>query len=671
MSLKGNILYLAFGLLFFSLLKDAWYFAIILILYLSWLTRIHRYYPLLIIGLAGVYYLSYWVASMPLVPPQEGRIIRHHPVASRSLLQSGLKRYWVITEKTYPVGAYLSFEATPARFYRPDLLGAFDRPSYDQAQGVSGRYFIDAVVKEKQSSTYHQIPAFVGTYISENFTVMEPYLRAFILADRSAFDEALTDSVNALGISHIFAISGLHITLVALSLDRLLKPVISQRGRFFGISGFLAGYGLMVGFPPSFIRASFIFIFGQFQSVKKEPYTALDGLSIIFIVMLVLRPYALSDLGFVLSYLVTLGLLGMRSYFTGPFRFFKVSLIAFSLTFPILMGMHGSVNLSSIFFNAVYVLALTLMILPITYLAFLAPFLEPIFSGAITFFEAATLFFHTHFYWPVTVPFLFGFNLVIYYAILGFLLIKPHHVVPYLYYFGFLVSLFFIRPLQPFQQVTILDVDGDAMIFEDRFSRCVGLIDGGGPATASLYLKHLKLMGYRHFDIVIVTHDHLDHTAGIQALLDDAYFQVEHLITEKNAALEIRQRNCGQLTLVHYPWQPFPSKNDRSLVTGILMDDFSVLIPGDIERRAEIAFTDHLPYAYTYLQLPHHGSNTSASEDFLDHVNPRFAWANLPHHSRHNYPHDDVIKRLEERHIRYTTTAKKGTFIIRHQDDWP
>ena len=664
--LKGHLIFIALGLLLFSYIKDAWYMAIVTVGYLVVIKRMYPQLIILILSLSALYYLHFSMTLIPTPPPVSGRVIQHHPTAQRVLIRSFGRRIWGLTNEYYPIGTLLTFEAEPVDAYIPDLLGAFDRPSYDHARGVSGRYFIDEISVVSSRWTLHHIPYYVQTYIDQQFTFMRPYLRAFFLADRSAFDEDLNHSVNRLGISHIFAISGLHITFLAMVLDTTLKKHLSFKPRLYTILGLLGVYGILVGFTPSFIRASFLFGFIQSQRSKVHPYTAVDGLSIIFIAMMLLRPYSLSDYGFVLSYLVTFGLLFMSPYLTGRYALFKVSLIAFMMTLPVLMWMHGSVNLSSLFFNTIYVIALTFLILPATYMLFFLPFLEPVLEGVITIFESSTQFFYHRFYWPLTIPFLYGFNAVIYYGIIGYTAVtfkKPHGYMA-IVLFG--MSLFLIRPLNPTQQITILDVDGDAMIFEDRFNRCVGLIDGGDRWTADNYLKHLKLKGYKTFDFVIVTHDHMDHTTGIKALLEDPYFNVKSLRTELTAKKTLTTVRCGTLDLVFYPFTPFSDKNNRSLVTGIWLDTFSVLIPGDIEGLAESAFIKNPPLQYTYLQLPHHGSDTSSSSAFLDHVNPDLVWANLPHRNQFNFPSASVIDRLNERHIPLITTAERGTFTIRN-----
>jgi competence protein ComEC len=345
---------------------------------------------------------------------------------------------------------------------------------------------------------------------------------------------------------------------------------------------------------------------------------------------------------------------------------FKVSLIAFAMTLPIITGLHGSVNLSSLFFNSLYVIALTFLILPASYIVFAFPFLEPLLSGVIPLFEAITFFFYETLYLPVTIPFLYGFFNVIYYMILGGLMAKPHLLSPYLIMVLFLGMLLLIRPINPFQQITLLDVDGDALIFEDKFQRCVGLIDGGSEQTALDLIRHLKLSGYRHFDWVIVTHNHADHTGGIKALLNDPYFTVDQIRTEDQATDTLRVVPCGHLHLIFYPWVPFPQTNNRSLITGLFMDKFSLLSAGDIEAEAETFFLDQNPFEYTALVLPHHGSNTSSTEAFINQVNPHMAFVNLPHRNVHEFPHPMVITRLEELNIPYFTTDQKGTIKIRN-----
>lgn len=664
--LKGNLLYLALGLLIFSLIKDAFFMVFVAGIYGVFLWKAERSLVWGVIFISLIYAASWSLNLIEPSLPEEGIVLNVHPSGTRVLIRSNGTRYWAYVDEAYLVGDVLSFKATPTNFKTPDLLGAFDYPSYLKARGIRGSFFTDEVILTNHRFTLHQIPAGVETYIEQRFTFMRPYLKAFILADRSEFEGPFTDAVNALGVSHIFAISGLHITFVAMGLDAAFKKIIAPNPRRYGILIFLGFYGLLTGFTPSFIRASFLFGFIAFQSSKKEGYTPLDGLSLIFIIMMIFRPFSLSDPGFVLSYLVTFGLLGMVPYLKGSLGLFKVSLIAFAMTLPIITGLHGSVNLSSLFFNSLYVIALTFLILPGSYIVFVFPFLEPLLSGVVPLFEAMTFFFYETLYFPVTIPFLYGFFNVIYYMILGVLMARPHILKPYLYMGLFIGTLVLIRPLNPFQQITLLDVDGDALIFEDKFQRCVGLIDGGSEQTASDLIRHLKLSGYRHFDWVIVTHDHADHTGGIKALLNDPYFTFDQIRTEAQATETLKVEPCGQLQLIFYPWEPHSQPNNRSLITGLFMERFSLLSAGDIEAQAEASFLGHNPFEYTALVLPHHGSNTSSSEAFIDQVNPDMAFVNLPHRNVHEFPHSAVIIRLEERNIPYFTTDQKGTIKIRN-----
>lgn len=663
--LKGDVLYLALGLLLVAFVFKALYMVLVLGVYLFAVYRIEKKWVVLIIILGFIYSVRLGLESRPVTLPSSGVVMKHHPTASRELIHTPSGRFWLRTDTPLKIGDEIDFTATREVFKTPDLLGAFDYQGYLKARGIQGVLTADELTVVGNKITWHMIPARVSDYIDEHTTFMRPYLRAFVLADRSAFDEDLMTSVNALGVSHIFAISGLHITLMAFGLDAGLKKALAPKPRLLTILSFLTVYGGLTGFTPSFIRASFLYGFTKSQSGKEEGFTPMDGLSIIFIVMMVLRPYSLSDMGFVLSYLVTFGLVGLSHQMRGPYGLLKVSGLAFSLTLPVILLMHGSVNLSSIVLNTFYVLALTFLILPVSYFVFLFPISEPLFEGVIKLFEGGTLFIYDVFYWPLTIPYLVGMMAVIYYGLLLWLLTSAKKMKPTLFLVGFLLGLFLIRPLNPYQQLTMLDVDGNAFLFEDRFNRCVGLIDGGDVSTQEALLKHLKLRGYQRFDMVIVTHDHRDHTAGIEALLKDPYFKIDRLITEINAPDGLTLEVCGGLHLVFYPPLDAIRKNDRSLVTGLIFDAFSVLSTGDIERLGEGHLITFPQRDYLFLTLPHHGSNTSSSDGLLDFVKPQYALASLPHRNVHGFPHADVRERLAQRNILLKTTDDGGTWVIR------
>jgi competence protein ComEC len=90
------------------------------------------------------------------------------------------------------------------------------------------------------------------------------------------------------------------------------------------------------------------------------------------------------------------------------------------------------------------------------------------------------------------------------------------------------------------------------------------------------------------------------------------------------------------------------------------------LLTGDIEKEVEAEIVDEYGpgLASAVLKIPHHGSRTSSSALFLDAVRPRVAVISLAAFSAYGFPHREVIGRLQERGIRWLTTARRGGIMI-------
>lgn len=84
-----------------------------------------------------------------------------------------------------------------------------------------------------------------------------PYLSAFILGDKASIDEEEFDAITSNGISHLFALSGMHISLIYLILDKLLKKRKRKKTIIYFV---LILYLILTGISVSFLRA-LVFMF--------------------------------------------------------------------------------------------------------------------------------------------------------------------------------------------------------------------------------------------------------------------------------------------------------------------------------------------------------------------------------------------------------------------------
>ncbi len=132
---------------------------------------------------------------------------------------------------------------------------------------------------------------------------------ALLLGDRNHLDLTVRRDFSRTGVSHLLAISGLHMTLLfgmAEGLLRLLRCPKRWRALLLGLSAL--GYLVLLGFPPSATRAVIMLgavYLSTFLSVRPDPLTSLGAAGTL---ILAVTPYAVADAGFWMSFLATLGL---------------------------------------------------------------------------------------------------------------------------------------------------------------------------------------------------------------------------------------------------------------------------------------------------------------------------------------------------------------------------
>jgi beta-lactamase superfamily II metal-dependent hydrolase len=104
-------------------------------------------------------------------------------------------------------------------------------------------------------------------------------------------------------------------------------------------------------------------------------------------------------------------------------------------------------------------------------------------------------------------------------------------------------------------------------------------------------------------------------------------------------------------------------ENDRSIVATVTANGWSVLLPGDVEARAERAVAPSLlPVAV--LKAPHHGSDTSCDPGFLAVLRPRVALVSCGEGNRFGHPAPETLGRLERLGVRVFRTDREGAIRV-------
>ncbi len=223
---------------------------------------------------------------------------------------------------------------------------------------------------------------------------------------------------------------------------------------------------------------------------------------------------------------------------------------------------------------------------------------------------------------------------------------------------------------QPFARITFLDVgQGDATLIELPFRQGNILIDTGGHPTRDIaeavLVPYLHSKGITKLDLVILTHEDVDHSGAYEALAQKV--KIKQTIKEKQS----RQGSTSQVQIGPAVFQlllqdhQYQTANDNGLIIFLelyekrllFMGDVGIAVEHDLRKKYELLQVD-------YLHVGHHGSNTSTSKEFLLHTQPAMAVISSGRKNRYGHPHQDVIQRLTKQNIKIVDTQDAGSIVF-------
>jgi competence protein ComEC len=199
-----------------------------------------------------------------------------------------------------------------------------------------------------------------------------------------------------------------------------------------------------------------------------------------------------------------------------------------------------------------------------------------------------------------------------------------------------------------------------------------------GAIVVEPYLRH---RGRRRIDVLVASHDDLDHAGGAASLAQRLPV-LRHVAS--GAALDAlgpveRCRRGGQWNWdgVSFEWlHPGTPRgrgdNEDSCVLRVRAGPHVVLLTGDIERHAEAELLEQPGMARAdILTVPHHGSRTSSTAAFVAATRPRWALVSAGHRNRWGFPKPDVVARWEAADAAVLNTAATGAIEFELHPDQP
>ena len=211
-----------------------------------------------------------------------------------------------------------------------------------------------------------------------------PYINGLIFGKDDYIKNDVTNSFRTIGISHLFAISGTHVSIFVLILNNILKKLkIYEEKRCIIIILFLLFYMFLTSFPMSVLRSC---IFTILLTINKRFYLFIKPQNLLYLtlaIILFINPLYIFNLGLQLSFSISLSLILMGEYINSfkknIGKSFCISFISFVVSFPIVINNFYEVNFLSIFYNLFFVPFITILILPLTLISFIFPFLDNFF----------------------------------------------------------------------------------------------------------------------------------------------------------------------------------------------------------------------------------------------------------------------------------------------------
>ena len=401
-------------------------------------------------------------------------------------------------------------------------------------------------------------------------------------------------------------------------------------------------------------------------------------------------------------------------------RWVRLQLMISLFLLPLSLFMFQQVSLVSPVANLLLIPYVSFLVVPVVLLAIIFAFLLPVLSDMFFTLAAALL----DFIWPLlsfisSVPYAVWvrgdvgiFELLAATAAIYLLLfsrqvmcfarsllpvIRNENSSPHYYAIWVLRSmafLVFVVLLTPAKsdfdvgeyQLTVLDVgQGSAAVIQTQ--NHVLVFDAGARFSdrmnvgSAVVVPYLRSLGVSSLNRLIISHGDADHIGGAQAILDE-YPDVMLLGQDIDKLQAAEKQLCAAGTRWHWDGVDFEfllpdgedisllqsgERNNNSCVLQVVSTAGSVLLTGDIEKKAEQRLLDRYGerLASDILMVPHHGSKTSSSRAFIKAVNPELSLISVGYKNRYRLPNDKVLLRYTSLRRVLERTDESGAISVR------
>ena len=629
----------------------------------------------------------------------------------------------------YRIGNKILAVGTLEKFKKASNPGQFNEELYYQIENIDFKLIADRVtIRDRKYLRYSQFlydkkERLIKVYRSILENREAGTLIAMLLGEKYLLEEDVRQLYQENGISHILAISGLHITLIGMSIFWVLnKCRLPKIASTIITIAFIYSYGVLTNFSVSTNRAVVMTVILLLASLLGKTYDMLSATALSALLILLQNPLQLFSAGFLLSFLAVLGIAlllpELKRLFPAKNILKDNLLISYSATAataPVILYYFYQFPLYSIITNLIilpFVTVLTLTSLLAGMIGLLHFGIGIFLIGGANYilklYDVICRWMNQLPYHLITTgrpnPKIIFTSLIL---LCCFIIITRKYQKRFTILFLIVAQLIlFVQPPRTGMQVTMLDVGQGDGIYLESIEGTSFLIDCGSSQVGKVgtyrLIPFLKQEGTGLVDYVILTHMDQDHINGIIELLEkgairigclllpkrrnreQAYIELEDLARRRKVTVRyIQTGDCikeGMLQIYClHPDLEFEgsSSNSCSTVLSITYGELDLLLTGDLEAEGEKLLIDRLTEDYYHkrynitpakdyeiLKVAHHGSGYSTSSELLKLLQPEIALISCGLNNRYGHPHPELLKRLEEAGARVYLTYESGAITL-------
>jgi competence protein ComEC len=352
--------------------------------------------------------------------------------------------------------------------------------------------------------------------------------------------------------------------------------------------------------------------------------------------------------------------------------------VVFIALMPLLGFFQQPQSILSFFTNIIAIPLLGFVVMPLAMIAFIWPdglavdVLNVVLSNTMTFLHQMSLFPSWLVYKPA------GIWLLLLFPLIFLTLWLPGAPFKRLSLW-LLVAVFLLPIVGKDEKLIVFDV-GQGLAVYGSTTKSTWLYDTGAQFRSGFSLgdavvaKNILAFKGNKLDLLFVSHSDNDHAGGEAGLRR----KIIPTMTYAGQSRQPHHNNCHDVQgwqslgdggnrwrIFHYE-VPNASDNNQSCIVQFEMAGKKILLPGDIDKKAErvLLTTYGAELKSDVLIVGHHGSKSSSSNEWLINVDPEIAIVSSGFNNRFNHPHLDVLTRFQYHSIPLYNTADSGAIEI-------